>query len=229
MCQRRRKGGGGRVRVGLASPEEFDETVFEVGAGGDDTVERIGPDDEYAFIALSEVVSKKTRTLLATYDESGTLVLFCTWEVEHGIKDLDTGVDVDIDGLVLWRTADGRCDHYVNEHEDDVHCSKGGMYGCAPDLDGDDWVESSNSGLKRFQGGILVWKDAKLGDGVVDVRDAESNAGGDVLLVGAEPGIALGLAEQPVEESVVPVVVHGRAGQSQTLLKSEIRRDSQRR
>jgi hypothetical protein len=57
MCERRRKGGGGRVGMGLASPEKFDETVFKVGAGGDDTVERVGPDDEYAFIVLSEVHS----------------------------------------------------------------------------------------------------------------------------------------------------------------------------
>ena len=50
--------------MGLASPEEFDKTLFKVGAGRDDTVDRVGPDDEYAFIALSERVSKTTITLL---------------------------------------------------------------------------------------------------------------------------------------------------------------------
>ena len=49
--------------MGLASPEEFDETIFKVGAGRDDTVEIVGPDDEYTFIALSGVVNKKTIML----------------------------------------------------------------------------------------------------------------------------------------------------------------------
>ena len=103
--------------MGLAAPKKFDETLFKVGAGRDDTVERVGPDDEDALIALSEVVSRKTRTPLATYDESGTLILFCVREVEHGIKDLDAGVDIDIDGLVLWSTVDGRGEHSVRERQ----------------------------------------------------------------------------------------------------------------
>ena len=81
------------------------------------------------------------------------------------------------------------------------------MHGCAPDLDGDDRVEASNGGLEWLQGGILVWKDTKLGDRVVNIGNAKGDAGGDVF-VRAEPGIALSLAEEPVEEGVVPVVVH---------------------
>ena len=102
--------------------------------------------------------------------------------------------------------------------KDDVHGSEGSMDCSAPDLDGDDRVEASDSGLEGLQGRILVRKDAEVRDGVVNVRDAKSDAGGDVLLVGAEPGIALGLAEEPVEEGVVPVVVHevkaGEGGQA---------------
>lgn len=82
------------------------------------------------------------------------------------------------------------------------------MNGRAPDLHRDDGVQTADSSLKRLQVGILVRKDAKLRCFV----DAESNTRRYIGLVRAEPGITLRLAEKPVEEGVVAVVVHGRKG-----------------
>ena len=76
------------------------------------------------------------------------------------------------------------------------------MYGAAPDLDGDAWVELSDGLLERFEARVFIRKNAKLGVGRV-VGDAEAYTAGDVLFVGAEPGVALGLAEDVVQKGVV--------------------------
>jgi len=114
------------------------------------------------------------------------------------------------------------------------------MHGRAPDFDSDDGVESSNGGLKGLKTGVFVGKDTKFRStggrryagnvsALLDrangnentIADAQRDTRGYVLLVWTKPGVALGLAKEPVEEGVVAVVVHVERGQGR-----EIRKDS---
>lgn len=86
------------------------------------------------------------------------------------------------------------------------------MDGGAPYLDSDRWVQTHDGCLEGLEGQVLVREDPELGEPVrsVDpVADTESDAGREVVLVGPEPRVALGLFEDVVEECIVAVVVHG--------------------
>jgi hypothetical protein len=98
----------------------------------------------------------------------------------------------------------------------------------APDFDSNDRIESSDGGLKGLKTGVFVGKNTKFrrtggrryaglnvsallnraNGNENTIADAQRNARGYVLLVWTEPGVALGLAKEPVEEGVVAVVVH---------------------
>ena len=77
------------------------------------------------------------------------------------------------------------------------------MDGGAADLDSNGRVQDTNRSLEGLEAEVLVGEDA-----VLAAVDAERNADGDVVLIGAEPGVTLGLLEYVVEEGVVAVVVH---------------------
>jgi hypothetical protein len=51
------------------------------------------------------------------------------------------------------------------------------------------------------------------------VGNVESNTGGNVLFLELEPGIALGIAEYPMEEGILPVIVYLRGKRGQTRKK----------
>ena len=78
------------------------------------------------------------------------------------------------------------------------------MDGGAADLDSDSGVQDTNRSLEGLEAEVLVGKDA-----VLAAVDAERNADGDVVLIGAEPGVALCLLEDVMEERVVAVIIHG--------------------
>lgn len=78
------------------------------------------------------------------------------------------------------------------------------MDGSASDFDGDEGVQGCDGCLEGLEGGDLVRKDAKRA-----VVGAKTHAWGDGVFVGAKPGVALCLLEDPVEGGVVSVVVHG--------------------
>ena len=78
------------------------------------------------------------------------------------------------------------------------------MDGGAADLDSDGGVQDTDRSLEGLEAEVLVGEDA-----VLAAVDAERNADGDVVLIGAEPGVTLGLLEYVVEEGVVAVVIHG--------------------
>lgn len=81
------------------------------------------------------------------------------------------------------------------------------MDGCAANLDSDRRIEDTYGGLEGFEPEVLVGEQA-----VLAALDTEGDSYGDVVLVGAEPGIALGLLEDVMEEGVVAVVVHDCQG-----------------
>ena len=87
--------------------------------------------------------------------------------------------------------------------QQDAHFNKRSVHCRAADLDGDCRVEDTHRSLEGFEPEVLVREQA-----VLAVLDAERDADGDVVLVGAEPGIALRLLEDVVEKGVVAVVVH---------------------
>ena len=37
-----------------------------------------------------------------TYNKCGELLFVCRGEVHHGVEDLDTGIGVDIDAVLIW-------------------------------------------------------------------------------------------------------------------------------
>ena len=84
------------------------------------------------------------------------------------------------------------------------------MYRCTPNLDSHRGVQPHHSRLKRFQSKVLIREHAILWQTSfrVQVDDAKCDSGGEVVLVWTEPGVALGLFEDVVEERVVAVVVH---------------------
>ena len=85
-----------------------------------------------------------------------------------------------------------------------VHLRERGMDGRAADLDSNGGVESTHSGLKGFEPEVLVGEQT-----VLAAVDAEGNSDGNVVLIGAEPGVALCLLEDVMEERVVAVIIHG--------------------
>ena len=87
---------------------------------------------------------------------------------------------------------------------EDAHFSEGGVNRSAANLDGDGGVEHADGGLEGLEAEVLVREEA-----ILAVVDAEGDADGDVVLIGAEPGVALGLLEDVVQKGVVPVVIHG--------------------
>ena len=126
-----------------------------------------------------------------------------------------------------------RCDQggawarYEKRVEGDVHLGEGSVDRGTPDLDRDGGVEDAYGGLERLKAEVLVGEDT-----VLAIVDAEGDTDRNVVLVGAEPGIALGLLEDVVEEGVVAVVVHGgratggRGGRT-TWLRKEKKREGE--
>ncbi len=81
------------------------------------------------------------------------------------------------------------------------------MDGCAADLDSDSRVQSTHRGLEGLEPEVLVGEQT-----VLATVDAEGDSDGDVVLIGAEPGVTRGLLEDMVEEGIVTVVIHGLRG-----------------
>jgi hypothetical protein len=79
------RGGRGRKRgesdsAGTGTPYEFDEFIFKVTDKGDDVVDQVCPDDEYAFVSLfSCEIYREEGERERTHDESPTLLLLCAW------------------------------------------------------------------------------------------------------------------------------------------------------
>ena len=78
------------------------------------------------------------------------------------------------------------------------------MDGRAADLDSDGRVQSTHSGLEGLETEVLVGEQT-----VLATVHAKGDSDGDVVLIGAEPGVALCLLEDVMEERVVTVVIHG--------------------
>jgi hypothetical protein len=105
------------------------------------------------------------------------------------------------------------------------------MHSCSSDFDRDERIQRRDGSLEWLEIGVFIGKNAKLGGTIqvccirvstadrlyrkknLTIRDAESYARGDLLLVWTEPGIALRLTKNPMKERVVAVIVHGRGGE----------------
>jgi len=91
------------------------------------------------------------------------------------------------------------------EQEGNSHLSQSSVYSGTPNFYGDCRVQSCDGGLEWLESDVFVGEYAKLW-GVVY---AESDTRGDVLFLGAEPGVALCRFEEVVEHGIPAVVVHG--------------------
>jgi hypothetical protein len=89
--------------------------------------------------------------------------------------------------------------------ESNVRLGKGGMNSCRTNFDGHRRVESSNSHLKRLETDVFVGENTKLSS----FADTDSDTTGQVVLVGSEPSITLGLFEDVMQDGIVSVVIHG--------------------
>lgn len=142
-----------------------------------------------------------------TYDEGGTLLLVGGGQHVHGVEHLDAGVHIDVYRILLRADA-----------------GETGVHGGGADFDGDDGVEEAAGVLEGGELGVFVGEEAEErrgggrdGGGGRAGGDAEADARGDVFGRGFEPGVALCLLEDVVQDGVVGVVVHcgrhaGRAG-----------------
>ena len=91
-------------------PDELDELVFDVKAGGDDVVEVLGPDDEHAFVALYSRRDVSTGDswgygMGRTDDEGAALLLVGARQPAHGVEHLDARVRVDEDRVGVLSPA----------------------------------------------------------------------------------------------------------------------------
>lgn len=87
------------------------------------------------------------------------------------------------------------------------HLADSGMGHCTANLDGDDEVHRAHGDLEGLEADIFIWEDPVLCGFCGVVLDGDT--GGDsVVRIWTEPGIALGLLEDVVEEGVVSVVIH---------------------
>ena len=138
-----------------------------------------------------------------TYHERSTLLLVSPGKECHVLHDLDTCVIVDVDAvrIILPVRILQLADNWIWQMY--VHSGQRSMDGCAANLDRDRRIEDAHGGLERLQPEVLVWEDA-----ILAIVDAESDTDGDVVFVGAEPGVTLCLLEDVVEECVVAVVIH---------------------
>jgi hypothetical protein len=85
----------------------------------------------------------------------------------------------------------------------DIRFGKGCMNGRRANLDGHGGVEGRHGSLERLQRSVFIGENTKL-----SVADTDGDTAGQVVLVGAKPGVALGLFEDVVQGSVVSVVIH---------------------
>lgn len=88
------------------------------------------------------------------------------------------------------------------------HLADSGMGDCTANLDGDDEVHRANGDLEGLEADIFIWEDPVLCGFCGVVLDGDTGGDG-VVRIWTEPGIALGLLEDVVEEGVVSVVIHG--------------------
>jgi hypothetical protein len=107
--------------------------------------------------------------------------------LSHGVQDLDATVRLDGDGGVGIGYG-----------------GEGGVNGSAADLDGDEGIQTTDGGFEGSELEVFIRKDTKAGG--VDV-DTEGDTSLDGLFLGLEPGLALGLFEDVMEDSIVCVVV----------------------
>ena len=88
--------------------------------------------------------------------------------------------------------------------EVDIRFGKGSMNSCRADFDGHGGVQGSDSHLEWFEADCFVGEDTKLSR----LADADGDTTGKLVFIGAEPGVALGLLEDVVENGIVSVVIH---------------------
>jgi len=70
-------------------------------------------------------------------------------------------------------------------------------------FDGHGGVESSNGHLEWLETDVFVGENAKL-----SFTYADGDATGQVVFIGAEPDVTLGLLEDVVKNGIVSVVIH---------------------
>lgn len=87
--------------------------------------------------------------------------------------------------------------------EPDIRFSKDCMDSCRANFDGYGRVQSSDSHLEWLEGNVLVGENTKL-----SFANADGDTTGKLVLIGAKPGITLGLFEDVVENGIVSVVIH---------------------
>lgn len=91
------------------------------------------------------------------------------------------------------------------------HLANGRVCDGAADLDGDDEVHRADGDLEGLEADVLVGEDPVLRGFHRVVADGDTGGDG-VVGVWAEPGVALGLLEDVVQEGIVSVVIHRSLG-----------------
>lgn len=89
--------------------------------------------------------------------------------------------------------------------ETNVRFGEGCMNGGRANFDGHSRVEGSDSHLEWLESHVFVGENTKLSA----FTDADGDTTGELVFIGAKPGVTLGLFEDVMENGIVSVVVHG--------------------
>jgi len=87
----------------------------------------------------------------------------------------------------------------------DIRFGQGCVNSCRANLYGYGRIEGSHSHLEGLKADILVGENTKFSGFVY----ADGDTTGQAVLVGTEPGVALGLFEDVMQNGIVSIVIHG--------------------
>ena len=141
-----------------------------------------------------------------TYNKCGELLFVCSGEIHHGIEDLNAGIGVDIDAVLIWRAGSGRVSGCTINPVigGDIRFSQGCVNGRRANLDGHGRIEGSHSHLEGLKTDVFVGENAKFSGFVY----ADGDTAGQAVFVGTKPGVALGLLEDVMQNGIISVVIH---------------------
>jgi len=164
-----------------------------------------------------------------TYNEGGSLALLASAQLVNGVENLNTCASVDIEvclcdrateAVVVSRTGCGHGGQTPDRGY--LHIAKCGVDSSTPQLDSNLDIEGLDLSFEWLEILVLVWEYSKDASFYTDADTTEQHSRvslgadraranclrADVVLGRLEPGVALGLLKNVMQNGIVGVVIH---------------------